>query len=132
MIHKKDDELFKYTKFLDKLTYIVLDSKSYYVNWCKYLLVKVNKSKQDRISNRIKSLKIQKQEWSVIILILDVTYNVTESVLLIRSMFYMCRNIYYKVYLLDKMSDETLCKNINNEKSNKKQHVLQELMRICQ
>ena len=32
MIHKKNNELFKYTEFLSKLTYVILDSKLYYVN----------------------------------------------------------------------------------------------------
>ena len=32
MIHKKDDELLKYTEFLDKSAYIILDDNSYYIN----------------------------------------------------------------------------------------------------
>ena len=67
MIHKKNDRLFKYIEFLSKSAYVILSSKSYYVNWHEYLLIKVNRSKQDRVLNRIKNLEIQKQEWSAII-----------------------------------------------------------------
>ena len=92
----------------------------------------MNESKQERVLNRIKSTEIQKQEWSVIILILNITYNITESVLLIENMSHIYRNVCYQIYSLNEKSDETLCESISDEKNDDEQHILCKLMRIQQ
>ena len=56
----------------------------------------------------------------MIILVFETAYNITESVFLMENVSHMCRNICYKVYLLNKKLDETLYESTNDKKSNEK------------
>ena len=130
IIHKKDDRLLKYTEFLGKLAYVVLGSKSYYINWHEYSFAEVNESKQDRVLNRIKDLNIQKQEWSVIISVLEISYNITKAVFLMKNVSHMHKNICYEIYSLSRKLDETLCISTSNKEGDKKKCILHKLMRM--
>ena len=66
----------------------------------------------------------------MIILILETAYNITEFISLMKNIFHMHKNTHYKVYLLNKKLDETLCENTNDEENNEEQHIIQDLMKI--
>ena len=52
----------------------------------------------------------------MIISVLKTVYNVIKFISLMKNIFYMYKNIHYKVYLLNRKLNKILYKDINNEK----------------